>query len=183
LAGRLVYVMGPSGAGKDTLLKHARARLAGSAILFAHRYITRAPVAGDENFISLTSQEFEARLDLFTFHWKAHGHCYGIGIEVERWRDMGRTVVVSGSREHFTEALLGRADIIPVLIIAPPEVLSARLAARGREDRDAIASRLERGAIAEADHPCLKRIENIGAPAEAGDRLAAVIRACAVESA
>jgi ribose 1,5-bisphosphokinase len=179
LAGRLVYVMGPSGAGKDTLLKHARARLTGSPILFAHRYITRPPVAGDENFVSLSELEFEARLDLFAFHWAAHGHRYGIGIEVERWRDLGRTVVVSGSREHFAHALANRPDVTPILITAPAAVLAARLAGRGREDCAAVASRLQRAAMIEAAHPRVLRIENTGVPTEAGDRLAAVIAACA----
>ena len=57
----LVYVMGPSGAGKDTLLRAARARLEGGDVFFAHRYITRDPVPGDENFIALSPAEFEAR--------------------------------------------------------------------------------------------------------------------------
>lgn len=175
--------MGPSGAGKDTLLKHARARLAGSPILFAHRYITRAPVAGDENFISLREREFEARLDLFAFHWAAHGHRYGIGIEVERWREMGRTVVISGSREHFVRDLADRPDVLPVLVTAPAAVLAARLTARGREDGQAAASRLRRSNAIEAEHPRLVLIENTGTPDDAGSRLAAVIAACATEPA
>lgn len=173
--------MGPSGAGKDTLLKHARARLAGSPILFAHRYITRTPIAGDENFISLSEREFEARLDLFAFHWAAHGNRYGIGIEVERWRERGRTVVISGSREHFVRDLTGRPDVLPVLVTAPAAILAARLAARGREDGQVAALRLWRSNTIETEHPRLVRIENTGTPAKAGDRLAAVIAACATE--
>lgn len=176
--------MGPSGAGKDTLLAHARARLAGAPILFAHRYITRAP-SGDENFVSLNLREFAARLDagLFAYHWDANGHRYGIGIEVERWRADGNAVVVSGSRAHFVTTLAGRDDVTPVLVTAPPEILAARLAGRGREDDAAIAARLRRAAMDEISHSRLLRVENMGTPAEAGDRLAALIRACAAESA
>lgn len=175
--------MGPSGAGKDTLLKYARTRLAGSMILFAHRYITRPPMADDENFVSLSEREFEARLDLFALHWSAHGHHYGIGIEVKRWCDMGRTVVINGSREHFVRALSDQVDVMPVLITAPVATLAARLTARGREDSEAAASRLRRAPEVEVRHPRLVLIENIAAPAQAGDRLVTVIAACAAEPA
>ena len=49
MSGRLVYVMGPSGAGKDSLLSFARSALADEPVVFAHRYITR-PAGQGENF-------------------------------------------------------------------------------------------------------------------------------------
>src|SRR5260221_12325862 len=96
--------MGPSGAGKDSVLQFARAALsADERFAFAHRYITRPPDAGGENHVSLSEPEFETRrvAGLFTFHWHAHGFRYGIGIEIEAWRRAGFLVVVSGSRQHF----------------------------------------------------------------------------------
>jgi len=131
--GRLVYVMGPSGAGKDTLLVYARGRLGGTGILFAHRYVTRAPLPDDENFIALSPAEFEARreLGLFLFHWAAHGTRYAIGREVEAWLARVAAVVVSGSRAHYAAARPPNA--VPVLVTAAPEIIAARLAARGRE--------------------------------------------------
>ena len=81
----IAYVMGPSGAGKDTLLVLARRELAGSTILFAHRFVTRSADAGHENFIALSEQEFalRARLGLFAFDWQAHGLRYGVSREIE----------------------------------------------------------------------------------------------------
>jgi ribose 1,5-bisphosphokinase len=145
--GALVYVMGPSGAGKDSVLDRARALLpAGTPVLFAHRYITRPADAGGENHVALSLDEFEERRaqGLFAFHWQAHGHRYGIGCEVHLWRELGLGVVVSGSREHFKNA--GGIDEYtwPVLITAPAERLAERLAARGREDGSAAAARLQR---------------------------------------
>jgi ribose 1,5-bisphosphokinase PhnN len=58
--GRLIYVMGPSGAGKDSLLGFARDRLKAEPILFAHRYITR-PSGNGEAHVELTVEEFEVR--------------------------------------------------------------------------------------------------------------------------
>src|SRR5476649_323603 len=104
--GPLVYVMGPSGAGKDSVLNRARTLLAEKApVVFAHRYITRPAEAGGENHIELSPTEFGLRRThgLFAFHWRAHGNEYGIGREVYSWRRAGLTVVVSGSREHFRQ--------------------------------------------------------------------------------
>lgn len=173
------YVMGPSGAGKDTLLALARRALEGSTILFAHRFVTRDAAAGHENFIGLSAREFEtrARLDLFAFTWQAHGLRYGISREIELWRDAGCRVVVSGSRAHFTSALMQRQDVTPILITAPPEILAERLRRRGREDEAAQAERLARAAAFEIDHPRLVRIVNDAAPEAGASRLVQALRA------
>lgn len=173
-AAKLVYVMGASGVGKDSVLTYARARLAGTDILFAHRYITREPVAGDENFIALSPKEFAARRErgLFLFAWAAHGCDYAIGREVEEWMRRGATVVVSGSRAHYREGRIG--DCVPVLITAPSELAAQRLATRGREDAAARDRRLARGAeiaIAGAEI-----IDNSGPLAVAGEALVALLR-------
>lgn len=160
--GGLAYVMGPSGAGKDTLLTGARAALDPAHFAFAHRYISRPPFAGDENFVSLSASEFAARRDagLFAFHWRARDVDYGIGIEIETWRAQGLTVVVSGSRADWESGAPACAGAIPLLITAPAEILAARLNARNR-DPD-IARRLARAnefSIAAAN---LVRIDNSG---------------------
>jgi ribose 1,5-bisphosphokinase len=147
LDGALVYVMGPSGAGKDSVLNRARMLLADNMpVVFAHRYITRPAEAGGENHVELNPAEFGLRRahGLFAFHWCAHGNEYGVGREIYSWRRAGLIVVVSGSREHFQQ--LGGIDdnTHPVLITAPAERLAQRLAARGRENADAAAERLQR---------------------------------------
>lgn len=161
----LVYVMGPSGAGKDSVMKLARAMLAPDMpVAFAHRYITRAVEAGGENHVAVTAAEFALRRThgLFAFHWQAHGNLYGIGREVHAWRNAGLTVVVSGSREHFLGLGGIDDDTWPVLITAPAERLAERLAARGRETADAAAARLERGEAYDMTDPRLTTIRNDG---------------------
>jgi ribose 1,5-bisphosphokinase len=173
----IVYVMGPSGAGKDSVLLYARERLDGRPVVFAHRYITRPATPGDENHIALSASEFAARKvrELFAMHWQAHGFEYGIGIEIEGWRKAGCIVVVSGSRDHFKQQLASAAHIVPVVITSDPAVLAQRLADRGRDNGDAVRQRLERGAALRVCHPALVTIDNSGMVARAGDGLVAVL--------
>ena len=164
--GPLVYVMGPSGAGKDSVMNRARTLLPSTApVFFAHRYITRPADSGGENHVALSEAEFLLRREhgLFAFDWEAHGNHYAIGCEIEIWRKAGLTVVVSGSREHFLNAHGLDADTHPVLITAPAERLVERLAERGREDSGAAAKRLGRGAAYTVDDARLVTIMNDGA--------------------
>lgn len=167
----IFYIMGPSGAGKDSLLRFARARLAPEQkIAFAHRYITRPPDSDDENHVALSDTEFEARraADLFAYHWQASGFRYGIGIEIDGWRRAGFIVVLSGSRAHFATLRPCPSDIVPVLVTAPPMVLSARLLRRGRETEDAVERRLQRAENYSVESPGIIVIDNSGPLDRAG---------------
>lgn len=170
----LFYVMGPSGAGKDAVLGRARALLpSDTAVIFAHRYITRPPETSGENHVALSGPEFALRRahGLFAFHWQAHGNHYGIGREIHAWRKAGLTVVVSGSREHFQDVAGVDPDTYPVLITAPADRLRERLAARGREDEAAVARRLERSDAYDVHDPRLITITNDGPLDEAATAL------------
>jgi len=182
MAAPLVYVMGPSGAGKDSVLARARGLLPQDApVVFAHRYITRPAEAGGENHVALSAAEFKLRRErgLFAFHWQAHGNDYAIGSEIKAWRRAGLTVVISGSREHFSTLAEQDPDVHPVLITAPPDRLAERLAARGREDAQATAARLQRSDAYAVDDSRLLTIMNDGtldAAAEALLRFLATLR-------
>jgi ribose 1,5-bisphosphokinase len=182
MAGALVYVMGPSGAGKDSVLERARAMLSiDLPIVFAHRYITRPATSGGENHVALSHGEFTLRRahGLFAFHWQAHGNDYGIGQEIRAWRRAGLSVVVSGSREHFRQMEDIDKDTVPVLITAPAERLQERLRRRGREDADATAKRLQRAVAHDLDLAGVITIVNDGPLDEAAEafvRLLATLR-------
>ncbi|WP_133646063.1 phosphonate metabolism protein/1,5-bisphosphokinase (PRPP-forming) PhnN [Paraburkholderia flava] len=171
MKGRLIYVMGPSGAGKDALLGFARERLADDAVLFAHRYITR-PVGSGENHIALSVAEFDVRasLGLFAIEWSSHALRYGIGIELDAWLARGCAVVVNGSRQHLPHVLARYPDTEVVHVTAAAAVLAVRLGARGRETADEIAARLAREApFALPDGVRLTTIDNSGTLEAAGD--------------
>lgn len=170
----LFYVMGPSGAGKDSLLRYVRSHIAHEPVLFAHRYITRPAHAGGENHIAVTPHEFERLQEAgaFTLHWKGNGLCYGIGREVDTWLSAGMNVVVNGSRAHLNEAVRRYPQLCPVLIDVTESVLAERLFARARESNTAIIERLARHrALPPVDHPELVVIRNDGPLEHAGDLL------------
>jgi ribose 1,5-bisphosphokinase len=167
--GRLVYVVGASGSGKDALIGWMRERRP-PGVAFAQRRITRPAGASGERHIALGEAEFDAHLarEEFALHWCANGHRYGIAREIDAWLEQGLTVVVNGSREHLPRAAAAYPQLEVVHVTAPEEVLRARLAARAREGRRAIEARLaRRPAVASA----ALEINNAGALEAAGERL------------
>jgi ribose 1,5-bisphosphokinase len=167
--GRLVLVVGPSGSGKDAVIGWARER-AGGDIRFARRTITRAVQPGGEPHHAVDALEFDAMLarGAFALHWRANGTRYGVGREIDGWLEEGRTVVVNGSREDLPRAAALYPQIEVVHVCASEEVLRARLAARAREDGEAIEARLARRPAVSG--PVLQ-IENNSALPAAGARL------------
>jgi ribose 1,5-bisphosphokinase len=145
--GKLVLVVGPSGAGKDTLMRKARKLLANDQrFVFARRVITRPADAETEDHDSMTPEAFaEAEAGgAFALSWEAHGLKYGIPISIEEDLRAGRTVIANGSRRMLIEALTNYPDAMVAVVDAPLEVRAARLAERGREDVATIAERLGR---------------------------------------
>jgi ribose 1,5-bisphosphokinase len=182
-SGRLFYVVGASGSGKDSLLRYGREHLCGhGGVVFAHRYITRPVELSGENHIALSEAEFEARRDagLFAMHWRANGLRYGIGWEINFWLAKGCHVVVNGSREYLPRARREYPDLCAVLVCVAPQVLAARLRARGRESEEQIAQRLARAQAYTLLDPALQVIHNDGELAQAGRQLLRLLADSAV---
>jgi ribose 1,5-bisphosphokinase len=144
--GRLVLVVGPSGAGKDTLIGLAQAACADDGnIVFARRSVTREASASEDNE-QISPEAFRqacARGD-FAMHWEAHGHGYGLPRAIDGDVGAGRTIVANVSRGVVDAMRRGYADVTVVSITAPPEVLAERLAARSRSSDGLLSDRLGR---------------------------------------
>lgn len=168
--GRLVLVVGPSGAGKDTLIGGARAACRDdAAVVFPRRIVTRPPSAAEDNDTMTLTDFNQAVADgAFALWWEAHGNRYGIPASIDDDLRCGRTVVCNVSRTIVVAARLRYAQVAVVLVTAPEEVLQARLAARGRSSDGSIGQRMRRSAdVQGCDADFI--IRNTGRP-EAGIR-------------
>lgn len=144
--GRLVLVVGPSGAGKDTLLGLAKAACADDGnIVFPRRVITREASASEDNeeVSAGTFQEALTRGD-YAMHWEAHVHCYALSRAIDEEIRSGRTIVANVSRTVIGAMRLAYADVTVVLITAPPNVLAERIAMRARSSDGTVENRLLR---------------------------------------
>ena len=179
MAGRLFAVVGPSGAGKDTLM--AEAARARPAVALVRRVITRPAEAGGEPFEGVTPDEFARRdaAGAFALSWEAHGLSYGIPAGIAGDLATGRDVLVNLSRRALPAALARFPDPTVLNVTAPPEVLAARLRARGRETGPDMARRLSRTAPLPEGAQTVT-IDNSGALADA---VAAMLRALDAERA
>lgn len=159
-------------------MAYARAKLAGQApAFFAHRYITRPAEAGGENHVAVTQAEFQQmkRLGLFALDWESHGHCYGLGREIELWLQRGANVIMNGSRAYLPEASRRFPDLSVVLVSVSPDILRQRLHSRGRETPDEIEERIARASAFTVEHPNLVVVRNDQELATAGDALCQIL--------
>ena len=144
--GKLVLVVGPSGAGKDTLLRLAAAACADDPkIVFTRRVVTReASSAEDNDYMDVEGfREAQAR-GAFAVHWEAHGHAYGLPRSIEDDIRAGRTVVANVSRTVIAALRNAYADVVVISVTAPADVLAERLAMRKRGSDGNISQRLAR---------------------------------------
>jgi ribose 1,5-bisphosphokinase len=175
--GRLVVVVGPSGAGKDTLIATARAELDGDpAFVFPRRLVTRAATA-DEDHLTISESDFARAVSRgeLAFRWEAHGLRYALPAGIDDDIRAGRTVVCNISRGIVSALRERYARLVVVLVTAPADILAARLAGRGRTSDGDLTQRLGRDAPSPAEFAPDHVIENVGPIAEGAARLVAAI--------
>ena len=172
MSGAWIFVCGPSGAGKDSVIDLAQKTVREHKdIVFARRMVTRPAQAGSDHD-PVTESDFHALLLTggLRWHWQAHGFYYAIAEHYAAEVQAGRRVVVNGSRAHV-RTLPASIEVRLVEITASPQQLAARLALRGRDTASAVADRLARSLrFADMDADCL--IVNDAELAVAAQRLA-----------
>jgi ribose 1,5-bisphosphokinase len=175
--GRLVLVVGPSGAGKDTLLRLAQAAcVEDHDIVFPRRIVTRESSADEDN-MTMSPDEFRGACEHgdFAVHWDAHGHSYALPQGINDDIRAGRAVVANVSRTVIGALRQAYANVVVVTITAPPEVLAQRLAARARHSDGNIADRLTRS-VSDASSNADVTILNAGSADYHSRQLVRIIR-------
>ena len=176
--GRLVLVVGPSGAGKDTLIDAVRAACRDEAgIVFPRRVITR-PSSGAEDHDTISDAAFDraAAGGAFALSWTAHGLKYGIPAAIDHDIRAGHTVVCNVSRTIIGDARARYAHATVVLVTAPMDVLAARLHARGRGSDGSITDRVQRAVSTKSELNADAVIETTGAVEAAAATLLRVVK-------
>lgn len=161
--GMFVAIVGPSGVGKDTIIDGLRAALPPERFLFPQRVITRPPDANEASFY-LDEDAFaaaHARGD-FLLTWEANGLAYALPRAVGDAIQQGRHVVANLSRKAIPALRDALARVLVVHITARPDVIEARLMARGRETTEIQRQRLLRGFALDSGLDADIRIENNG---------------------
>jgi phosphonate metabolism protein PhnN/1,5-bisphosphokinase (PRPP-forming) len=171
--GRLALVVGPSGAGKDTLIAGARAKLAGDPrFVFARREITRPAEAGGEDHTPVSEEVFAQRHaeGAYALAWEAHGLGYGVPASIGDDVAIGRTVVVNVSRTVIPVARIRFPNLQIMNVTAPVQILAQRLVARGRESTEDVAKRIGRAGAFLIEGTGVVDVVNDGGPEQGIER-------------
>jgi ribose 1,5-bisphosphokinase len=147
MSGLWVFVCGPSGAGKDSVMGWAARELAARQdIVFARRMVTRPAHPGSDHD-AVDPEQFAQLLGVggMAWCWAANGFGYGIEARYAAQVTAGRVVVVNGSREH-AGALAPASQVRLVHILADTGQLAHRLRQRGRDTPQEVSQRLARNA-------------------------------------
>ena len=180
---KIFYLVGASGAGKDTMLNAYKQRAISQQekIIIAHRYITRihTDATQDENFISLSNEEFIFRKNnqLFALNWQANNCCYGVGIEIDAWLNSGLSIIVNGSRSYLPAGQKKYPkSLVTVMVDVSENILRQRLLKRQRESLQEIDARINRHRQLKNTIDVDEVIKNSTSVSDAVDSLSGIIK-------
>lgn len=142
MTGRFIAVVGPSGVGKDSVM--SAMATAEPRVVLARRVISRPSEAGGEDYDGVSEDQFELMKQAgdFVLSWPAHGLQYAIPKRVDAVLASGVDVLANLSRRALGDAKVRFAHFEVISLVAPHDVLAARLLRRGREDTADVARRL-----------------------------------------
>ncbi len=147
--GTLVLVVGPSGVGKDTLIRGASHALGNDKrFVFVRRLVTQATNVEQEEHDAIAADVFQQMDEggRFALSWDAHNLRYALPLSLDTDLALGKVVVANVSRHVVAEARAKYPACAVVLISAEISRRAERLTLQGRESADQITARLAREA-------------------------------------
>lgn len=149
---RIILLVGPSGVGKDTLLRGAREHFCSlttgqdsRSIGFVRRYITRPPDTNEDNYyVDREGFLLLEQSDFFLSTWQAHNNHYGIASHSVHRPNGHSALLISISRSKIADFENSFPRTTTIQVTAHEEVLRDRLAGRARETEEQIKKRLLR---------------------------------------
>lgn len=147
MSGKLILVVGPSGAGKDSVIRYVMEKFKEDLrFVFPRRIITRQDDIATEDHDAIDVPAFLVLKSQggFALNWLAHDLHYGVPAEINNDLAEGKHVIVNVSRTILPDMPKLYPNFMVVVITASPEILAARIAARGRATDGNVAKRATR---------------------------------------
>ena len=148
VAGQLIVLAGPSGAGKTTLAHHLVETF--SSAVFSVSTTTR-PLRGSEtdgvDYFFTDREDFRERLErgYFLEHAEVHGHLYGTSREwVKKELSRGSSVILDIDVQGALQVKEAFPASVLIFILTPsPDILASRLVSRNTDNPDVVRRRME----------------------------------------
>ena len=175
--GSFFFVVGPSGAGKDSLIEGAKRTLDPQTFIFAKRTVTRPAGSVGEDHEACTQAEFDLRVhqQAFLITWQAHGLSYGLPSSLRQALQAGQHVIANGSRSMVAQLKQAVENLVVLEVDAPAAILAQRLAQRGRESAAEVTQRLTRKTAPYPADTLVLKVNNDQTPAIGISRFLAAI--------
>ena len=144
---RLLYVVGPSGVGKDALINRLREIPSlNSKIYFVKRQVDRPIHASSPMDVFLSADDFVKALESqsMAMYWCANQHQYGVTVNEMKIALTHRLALINGSRAYSLEVKKMYPQVEVVHITASESIIKERLMNRNRENAAEIENRIHR---------------------------------------